>query len=457
MQTTSSRTKMKTINGDSLTPILIFRRLQGTHKFLLESSAQHESTGRFSFIGANPRKTYKGVGDEIQEFSYKTEKSYTHKGDLFVLLKRLMPRISTTTQFPFSGGAVGYVGHGATTILAAGQEKMQLPDVHFHVYETIIVFDHVTDEVTLIHTNIDAEKKEPNLEELAEQLLKGRECEDTICSYQIRDSTSSEHVEMSLTKIKDTLDKEHARVVLSKQFLATLEGDAFALYRLLRKKNPAPYMYYVTFDDHIVLGTSPESLIRVKGERVITTPSEGTYSRGYTKVEDLENERMLYENVEVRKSHAVVVTAMQQALRSVCLRDSIQVIDAMRIECSKQDLHMTSRVEGQILPMLHALDVLAATLPPFVSTGIPKEQVQNQLKITTQPAGIFGGALGFIGFNGYLDFALTGQSIVVENEIMHMQTTATVTKYSNVKEIRRKVEEAGELVSHLLAKEGGAN
>ncbi len=451
MQTTSSRTKMKTINGDSLTPILIFRRLQGTHKFLLESSAQHESTGRFSFIGANPRKTYKGVGDEIQEFSYKTEKSYTHKGDLFVLLKRLMPRISNTTQFQFSGGAVGYVGHGATTILAAGQEKMQLPDVHFHVYETIIVFDHITDEVTLIHTNIDAEKKEPNLEELAEQLLKGKEHEDTMCSFQIRDTTSNEHVEMSLTKIKDTLDEEHAHVVLSKQFLATLKGDAFALYRQLRKKSPAAYMYYVTFDDHIVLGTSPESLIRVKGKRVIATPSEGTYTRGLTKVEDSENERMLYENVEVRKSHAVVVTAMQQALRAVCLRDSIQVIDDMRIERSKQGLHMTSRVEGQILPMLHALDVLAATLPPFTSTGIPKEHAKNQLKKMTQGAGIFGGALGFIGFNGHLDFALTGQSIVVENEIMHMQTMATVTKYSNVKEIRHKVEEAGKLVSHLLA------
>lgn len=159
MQSTSSRTKMKTINADSLTPILIFRRLKGNLKFLLESSAQHEGAGRYSFIGANPRKTYKGFGDEIQEFSYKTGNTYTHKGDMFVLLKRLMPRISNTIQFPFSGGAVGYVGHDASTILSTDQDKVQLPDVHLHVYETIIVFDHVTDEVTLIYTNIDAEKK----------------------------------------------------------------------------------------------------------------------------------------------------------------------------------------------------------------------------------------------------------------------------------------------------------
>ncbi|WP_252898065.1 hypothetical protein [Lysinibacillus sphaericus] len=169
MQTTSSRTKMKTINGDSLTPILIFRRLQGKHKFLLESSAQHEGAGRFSFIGANPRKTYKGMGQEIQEYSYQTGKTSVHKGELFALLKRLMPRISNTTDFPFSGGAIGNIGHGATSMLRT--DGKDLPEAHFHVYETIIILDHVTDEVTLIHTNIDVEKQEPDLEKLAQQIL----------------------------------------------------------------------------------------------------------------------------------------------------------------------------------------------------------------------------------------------------------------------------------------------
>ncbi|KOS60947.1 chorismate-binding protein [Lysinibacillus agricola] len=455
MLSTSSRTKMKTINADSLTPILIFRRLQGKHKFLLESSAQHEGAGRFSFIGANPRKTYKGFGDEIQEYSYKTGNTYTHKGDLFVLLKRLMPRISNTTQFPFSGGAVGYVGHAATTTLSTSQDKVQLPDVHFHVYETVIVFDHVTDEVTLIHTNIDAEKKEPNLEELAEQLLKGREDEDTTCSYEAFESTTNEQFVTSLTSIKANLDEDITRVVLSKRFLAKFQGDSFALYRQLRKKDPAPYMYYVEFEDHIVLGTSPESLIRVKGERVIMTPTEGTFPRGSTKGEDLEYERKLYENTDIRKSHEALVSAVQQELQSVCFRDSIQVIEAMRIERSKHALHMTSRVEGQILPMLHALDVLAATLPSFASTGIPKDQAKDYLEKSSQTAGVFGGALGFIGFNGHLDFALTGKSIVIENETMHMQSTVTVTKYTNVKEVLKQVEKDEQEFLQLLEKEGG--
>lgn len=450
MQSTSLRTKMKIINGDSLTPILIFRRLQGQHKFLLESSAQHEGAGRFSFIGANPRKTYKGMGDEIQEFAYKTGQTYTHKGDLFVLLKRLMPRISNTTQFPFSGGAVGFVGYGTASSFLANDEQSQLPDVHFHVYETIIVFDHVTDEVTLIHTNIDAEKKVPNLDELAKQLLTASEGEDTSCVSQSLESTSMEQFEALLTESKDVLDGENARVVLSKRFLANFQGDAFALYRKLRKKNPAPYMYYVAFDDHIVMGTSPESLIRVKGDSVIATPTEGSYKRGHTNVEDIENERKLNENVHVRKSHTAIVGAMQNDLHSVCFRDSIQIIETMRIERSKQALYMTSRLKGTILPMLHALDVLKATLP----TGIPKEQTKASLEETDE---IFGGAIGFIGFNGHLDFSLMGRSIVVTNETLNMQTAVMVTKFTNVGELIEQVTEEDQLFIQLLQNEGSVN
>lgn len=369
MQTTSSRTKMKTINGDSLTPILIFRRLQGKHKFLLESSAQHEGTGRFSFIGANPRKTYKGVGQEIQEVSYKTGKTYVHQGELFVLLKRLMPRISNTTQFPFSGGAVGYIGFGGTTMFV--DKKIELPDAYFHVYETIIVFDHQTDEVTLIHTNIDAEKQEPDLEELAQQIVNGHISDEASYRYQPLDATTNESFAKVLQTMQANLPDDITRVVLPNHYVANFQGDTLALYRQLRKKRPAAYMYYIEFEEHVVLGTSPESLIQVKGERVIATPTEGTYPRGETKNEDLENEHKLYNHESIRQSHALLVSAVQQELQSVCFRDSVQVMEAMRIRRSKKALHMTTRVEGKLLPMLHALDVLAATISPLSATKLP--------------------------------------------------------------------------------------
>lgn len=449
MQTMSSRTKMKTINGDSLSPILIFRRLQGTHKFLLESSSQHEGAGRFSYIGANPRKTYKGMGQEIQEVSYKTGKTYVHKGDLFVLLKRLMPRISNTTQFPFSGGAIGFIGHSGTTVF--NDNKVEMLEAHFHVYETIIVFDHLTDEVTLIHTNIDAEKQQPSLEELAQQLLNGHVSDEATSRYHALDRMSHVQFAKDLQTIQESLTNDISRVVLPKQYVANFQGHAFTLYRQLRKMKPAAYMYYLEFDDYVVLGTSPDSLIRVKGDKVIATSTEGAYPRGETKSEDLENERKLYDHSEIRKSHALLVSAVQQHIQSVCFRDSVQIIDAMRIEKSKQELHMTSRVEGQLLPMLHALDVLAATLPTFSPVGFPNEQMARSIEKWST----FGGALGFIGFNGHLDFALTGQSIVVDHESMNMQTTITVTKYTDVQKVLDRVKEEEEAFLQLLTNNGG--
>ncbi len=191
-----------------------------------------------------------------------------------------------------------------------------------------------------------------------------------------------------------------------------------------------------------MLGTSPESLIQVKGERVIATPTEGTYPRGETKNEDLENEHKLYNHESIRQSHALLVSAVQQELQSVCFRDSVQVMEAMRIQRSKKALHMTTRVEGKLLPMLHALDVLAATISPLSATKLP------------HTAGNFG-ALGFIGFNGHLDFALTGKSIVVKQDSMTLQATITVTKYTNVQDVLHQVQKEEQAFLQLLVNNGG--
>ena len=184
---TSLRTTMKKINGDSLTPILIFRRMQGQRKFLLESSSKHEGSGRYSFLGMDPLKSYSGRDGKLEEYVYATGKKYVHEGDLFVLLKRLMPRISDDIDFPFTGGAVGYVGYGAgSDSVDAFDDDMGFPDVNFNIYETIIIFDHVLNEVTLLHTEINPEQSAPDLDALAESMLSGpRKRRVGFCSYRI--------------------------------------------------------------------------------------------------------------------------------------------------------------------------------------------------------------------------------------------------------------------------------
>ncbi|WP_107838279.1 metal ABC transporter ATP-binding protein [Metasolibacillus meyeri] len=205
----TSRTTIRKINGDCLTPIVLFNRLQGTQKFLLESATKHETAGRYSFIGANPRKTYSGKGNALQEIS---DVTYSHHGDLIQSLKQMMPRISQHTKYPFMGGAIGYIREN---------------EVLFQVYDTVIIFDHMTDELAIVHTNIEIEQQTPNLDELIEQLTNG--------------TTNENH---------------HA---------------AFVDYRKFRIEQRAAYLYYVEFADHTLIGSSTHSVINVKDSVITTT------------------------------------------------------------------------------------------------------------------------------------------------------------------------------------------
>ncbi|MEO4053998.1 chorismate-binding protein [Solibacillus sp. CAU 1738] len=223
----TSRTTMRKVNGDCLTPVLIFNRLQGKQKFLLESSAKHETAGRYSFIGVNPRKTYSGSGTTLTEISHPTGTTYSYEGDLIQSLKRAMPRISQHTEYPFTGGAIGFIKDG---------------NVLFQVYNTVVIFDHVKDELILVHTNIEAEQQSPDLDALIRQITQG------------------EVAQHSTYTIGDFVQRQ-----------AEFFGDPFAFYRDFRVQQPAAYLYYIELAEETLIGASAESLLNVKDEIVTTT------------------------------------------------------------------------------------------------------------------------------------------------------------------------------------------
>lgn len=215
----TSRTSIRKVNGDCLTPILIFNRLQGTQKFLLESSAKHDTIGRYSFIGMNPRKTYEGSGTTLTEISHLTGQTYCYEGDLIRSLKQVMPRISQHTEYPFTGGAIGFI---------KGNEAQ------FQVYDTVIIFDHITDEFIIVHTNIEAEQQTPDLDRLIEQITQKT--------------------------------PEHQNGCMQ----STATKESFAYYRKLRVQQKAAYLYYVEFADKTFIGTSNASVLNVKNGLVST-------------------------------------------------------------------------------------------------------------------------------------------------------------------------------------------
>ena len=275
----------------------------------------------------DPLKSYSGRDGKLEEHVYATGKKYVHEGDLFVLLKRLMPRITDDIDFPFTGGAVGYVGYGAgSDSVTRSHDDMGFPDVNFNIYETIIIFDHVLNEVTLLHTEINPEQSAPDLDALAESMLSGPEKEES--AFAISDyscSVTQQQFEELVREAKGYIEQgEVEQVVLSRRLVADFNGDPFSLYRKLRKRNPSPYMYYMEFDDHVVLGTSPESIVSVSNGKVMTNPIAGTRRRGVDKAEDMALEKELLADPKELAEHDMLVELGRNDLEKVCLPDSVQ-------------------------------------------------------------------------------------------------------------------------------------
>jgi anthranilate synthase component I len=432
---TSLRTTMKKVNGDSLTPILIFRRMQGQRKFLLESSSKHEGSGRYSFLGMDPLKSYIGRNGKLDEHVYATGKKYVHEGDLFVLLKRLMPRITDDIDFPFTGGAVGYVGYGAgSDSVTRSNDDMGFPDVNFNIYETIIIFDHVLDEVTLLHTEINPEQSAPDLDALAESMLSGPEKKES--TFEISDYTCSvtqRQFEDLVREAKGYIEQGEAeQVVLSRRLVADFNGDPFSLYRKLRKRNPSPYMYYMEFDDHVVVGTSPESLVRVSNGKVMTNPIAGTRRRGVDKAEDIALEKELLADPKELAEHDMLVELGRKDMEAVCVPGSVQVTSYMEVVRYEHVMHLVSEAEGTLSPVLHSLDALTACLPAGTVTGTPKKRAMELIdELEKMDRGIYGGAIGYIGFNGNMDFALTIRTMVVKGGKAYVQAGAGIVLASD--------------------------
>lgn len=435
MEKTSLRTVMKKLEGDSLTPILIFRRLRGKHKFLLESSSKHDGSGRYSFMGMDPLKSYRGGDGKLEEHVYSTGKTYVHEGDVFVLLKRLMPRITDDLDIPFTGGAVGYIGYGASKDDVENRklDNLELPDVHLNVYETIIVFDHVLNEVTLLHTEIGAERGAHHLDELARQIMNGSEEEER--GFKLSNFTCSmtqSGFENLVRKAKGYVESgDVEQVVLSRRMEADFIGDPFSLYRKLRKRNPSPYMYYMDFGDHVVVGASPESLVSVSCGTVMTNPIAGTRRRGKDEIEDLSLEEELCEDPKELAEHEMLVELGRKDMEKVSVPGSVQVTKYMNVVRYEHVMHLVSEVEGTLLQSLHALDALNACFPAGTVTGSPKKRAMEIIdELEDLHRGIYGGAIGYIGFNGNMDFALTIRTVLIKQGKAYVQAGAGIVSGS---------------------------
>jgi anthranilate synthase component I len=340
---------------------------------------------------------------------------------------------------PFFGGAVGYIGYDSIRqfedIGNPLPDELDMPDVHFMIYKDVIVFDHTNNDIYLIAVNTDNQAEnilDARIEKLKESLI--------IYENQIDIDFESIHFEPETTeesfKKKVNIAKEHIKqgdifqVVLSQRMTAKIHEHPsfpFSFYRSLRKANPSPYMFYIDFEDYLILGASPESLVQTTGKEIVTNPIAGTRPRGKTAAEDesLKNE-LLSDEKEIAE-HRMLVDLSRNDIGRVCEINSITIPTYMKVEKYQHVMHIVSEVKGRLKENLTGIDALITCLPAGTVSGAPKiraMQIINRLE--EKKRGAYGGGIGYINFNHDLNIALTIRSLIIKNNIAHIQAGAGI-------------------------------
>lgn len=432
------------ILGDTITPISIFQRLKGVKKCLLESSLKHEHSGRYSFIAANPAVELKGSGNNT--ILIKKQSSQTVLANPLEVLKEIVPNIENDfmKEIPFIGGAAGFVSYDIVRyyeeIGEIPRDEMVVPEVHFLLFETIVVFDHLTQKVFIVGIPIRDESSLEDIKDLVEetknQILNEREDPLTpvsISSYEA--SISKEEFIERVKKAKEYIvEGDIFQVVLSQRMKATIQGDPFSFYRKLRVQNPSPYMYYFDFEEYVVAGASPESLMKAVGETVYTNPIAGTRPRGKTPEEDEQLSAELIQDEKELAEHRMLVDLGRNDLGRVCEFGSVQISKYMDIEKYKHVMHIVSEVKGTLKREFHPIDALISCLPAGTVSGAPKiraMEIINELEDVKR--GIYSGAVGYYSANGNIDFALAIRTMVVKDSKAYIQAGAGIV-YDSIPE-----------------------
>lgn len=432
---------IKEIDGDLFTPISIFQLLKGSKKFLFESSLKHKNSGRYSFIGTNPSFELRGYDDYCQViFPNKTTK--TIKTKPLEYLKNLLP-LKTMKQLeqlkvPFIGGAVGYIGYDVMKddlhIERNQRDEIGLPDVHLMFYEQVIAFDHLKQKIYVIGvplletTSLKTIEQRVQLmiEQLNNSIQTGEVDGFSITDFQ-PEMSRERFIEKVNTVQKHIEAKEVSQVVLSQRLSATYEGNAFSFYRKLRLSNPSPYMFYMDFNDYILAGSSPESLVKISGQKIKTNPIAGTRPRGKTSLED---EQLIYELLNDKKEieeHNMLVDLSKQELSSVCKEDTICLEQYLKVEKYKHVMHLVSVLSGKLKENVNEIDALKACLPAGTVSGSPKAkamEIIHQLEETKR--GVYAGAVGYLSAHGDIDFAIAIRMMVLKDQLAYAQAGAGI-------------------------------
>jgi anthranilate synthase component I len=437
---------------DCETPVSAFLKLragepEGAPCFLLESAEQGQ-VGRYSFAGLRPRALLRWSEGVLSEWSGEEaaagappSRSEEAPDPYAAVAERLAEFRPAPVEGlpPFAGGAVGFFGYDLVRTVeplgAPNPDPLGLPDLALMITDAMVAFDHLGHELTILACavadpdgSIDAsyERAAETIAEMRERLrgaVPAPEQPSTCEPPQFVSNMERPEFEAAVERIVRYVHAGDAfQVVPSQRFSAPAPVEAFSVYRGLRAVNPSPYMYFLEFGDFQLAGASPEPLVKVTGNRVETRPIAGTYPRGASEEEDRRLAERLVNDAKERAEHVMLVDLGRNDLGRVCEYGSVGVDELMVVETYSHVLHIVSQVSGTLREGVSAMDVLRSALPAGTLSGAPKVramQIIDELEPIKRCS--YGGAIGYLSWDGDLDTAIHIRTVVVKDGQLHVQ------------------------------------
>lgn len=440
------------VYADLATPISAFMALAegAEHAFLLESVVGGERLGRYSFLGVGDREVITARGDEVvvENGGVTGERA---DDPLRVVSRRLAAgRVARVPGLPlFVGGAVGYVGYEA----AGGFERVprhdvreiDVPDMVFMLADIVVAFDHARRVLQVIAPVRPGGAPEAAYDRALGRIdaflrkidegPRGAELGSVGVTAEVPLQAHTSHDEF-LEQVRTA--KEHIaagdvfQVVLSQRFSAPYADDGLDLYRVLRAVNPSPYMFYLRTRDVTLVGSSPEPLVRVEGDEVLTRPLAGTRPRGTDRAEDGRLRADLLSDEKERAEHVMLVDLGRNDLGRVSAPGSVKVDELMEVEYYSHVMHIVSNVTGTLAPGKDAFDALEATFPAGTVSGAPKIRAMEIIR-DLEPAerGPYAGTVGYFGLDGAMDMCITIRTFVLAGGRAYLQSGAGIVADSD--------------------------
>lgn len=439
---------------DTLTPIHMFHALSDEAVYMLESQDPESPWSNYSFIGLDPMLEIKEEHQEfiIHDFQEETKKSVaTFQKAFETVVEQLNVRQADVT-LPFKGGGVGYISYDAISDYEPVQraEADNLPASNYHLLfcQTLVAYHHKTKETTIIEFARIKEDVEHAYHQAQERLLEVQERLRTPSTLQdlmmTNNHITDENLAFSSNYEKDKYKrdvetiKEYIRAgdvfqaVLSQRFHTITERSGFELYRVLRNVNPSPYMFYLSFNDLEVIGSSPERLLEVQEGRLEIHPIAGTRKRGGTTEEDEALAEDLLSDEKEKAEHRMLVDLARNDIGRVSEFGTVAVPEYMVIGRFSRVMHIISKVTGQLRDGISPIEAMISAFPAGTLSGAPKVRAMQILReLEPTPRHLYGGGILYLGFDGNIDSCITIRTMTKVGKDVYIQAGAGVVADSD--------------------------